>query len=64
MNCVRVTAANRAETVARAADVLTRGGVIILPTDTVYGIACHPDFPDALRRIYHDNAAELFSLGD
>ena len=52
MNCVRVTAANRAETVARAADVLTRGGVIILPTDTVYGIACHPDFPDALRRIY------------
>ena len=31
-----------------AADVLLRGGVVILPTETVYGVACHPDFPAAL----------------
>ena len=34
-----------------AADVLLRGGVVILPTETVYGVACHPDFPAALERI-------------
>lgn len=35
----------------RAAEILRHGGVIILPTDTVYGLACHPDFPEALDRI-------------
>ncbi len=36
---------------AIAAEVLKRGGVVIVPTDTVYGVACHPDFPEALDRI-------------
>ena len=58
MKSACVTAANRAEVVAEAADILLRGGVIILPTDTVYGIACHPDFPDALRRIYRIKARD------
>ena len=58
MKTVRVTPANRAETIAAAARILTQGGVIILPTDTVYGIACHPDFPDALRRIYRIKARD------
>lgn len=35
----------------RAAEILRHGGVVILPTDTVYGLACHPDFPEALDRI-------------
>ncbi len=58
MKLVRVTAANRAEIVAEAAGILSRGGVIILPTDTVYGIACHPDFPESLQRIYHIKARD------
>lgn len=58
MKTVRVTSANRAETIAAAARILTQGGVVILPTDTVYGIACHPDFPDALRRIYRIKARD------
>lgn len=33
------------------AQCLLRGGVVILPTDTVYGLACHPDHPEALERI-------------
>ncbi len=52
MKSVRVTDANRAEVVAEAAGILSRGGVIILPTDTVYGLACHPAFPESLQRIY------------
>ena len=52
MKSIRVTAANHAEVVAEAAGILLRGGVVIFPTDTVYGLACHPAFPDALQRIY------------
>ena len=37
--------------IAQAQAVLARGGVVIVPTETVYGVACHPDFPEALERI-------------
>lgn len=35
-----------------AAAVLMSGGVAVIPTDTVYGLAAHPDFPDAVERLY------------
>jgi len=35
-----------------AADVLNAGGVAVIPTDTVYGLAAHPAFPDAVARLY------------
>lgn len=50
---------------AEAATVLLRGGVVILPTDTVYGVACHPTFPEALERIRamkRRDAAKPFQL--
>ena len=28
------------------------GGVAVIPTDTVYGLAAHPDFPEAVSRLY------------
>ena len=34
------------------ADVLKNGGVAVIPTDTVYGLAAHPDFPAAVERLY------------
>ena len=37
--------------IARAADILNAGGVVIIPTDTVYGIAAHPQHPEAVQRI-------------
>ncbi len=37
------------ETVAR---ILLAGGVAVIPTDTVYGLAAHPDFPRAVERLY------------
>ena len=55
---VKATASNREAIVREAARILTSGGVIIMPTDTVYGLACHPDFPDALRRIYEIKARD------
>ena len=35
----------------QAAGILNAGGVVIIPTDTVYGIAAHPRHPEALQRI-------------
>ena len=35
-----------------AAEVLNRGGVAIIPTDTVYGLAASPGNSDAVGRLY------------
>ncbi|MDE0803837.1 MAG: L-threonylcarbamoyladenylate synthase [Acidimicrobiales bacterium] len=37
---------------ARVMAVLLEGGVAVLPTDTVYGLAASPDDPAALRRLF------------
>jgi len=37
---------------AAAAETLLAGGVAVIPTDTVYGLAAHPDFPAAVDRLY------------
>ena len=36
----------------KAEEVLNRGGVAVIPTDTVYGLAARPDFPAAVERLY------------
>lgn len=40
------------ERIADAVAALQRGELVIFPTDTVYGLAAHPDFPDAMERLY------------
>lgn len=35
-----------------AADALAHGGVIVVPTDTVYGLAARPDDADAVQSVY------------
>ena len=37
---------------AAAIDVLRRGGLVALPTDTVYGIAVRLDLPDGIGRLF------------
>ncbi|MEO8399392.1 MAG: L-threonylcarbamoyladenylate synthase [Ignavibacteriaceae bacterium] len=49
----------------KAVEVLKNGGVIIYPTDTVYGIGCDIFNKDALERIFqikNDNSSKLFSF--
>ncbi len=49
----------------KAAEVLKEGGVIIYPTDTVYGIGCDIFNKDALQRIYdikNEAGTKLFSF--
>ncbi|MCL2103967.1 MAG: L-threonylcarbamoyladenylate synthase [Kiritimatiellaeota bacterium] len=40
------------DALTQAAEILNVGGVVIIPTDTVYGIAAHPRHPGAVQRIY------------
>ena len=40
------------ESLAQAAAIVRDGGVIVIPTDTVYGVACDPRNAEAIRRIY------------
>ena len=37
---------------AAATKTLLSGGVVVIPTDTVYGLAAPPDFPAAVARLY------------
>jgi L-threonylcarbamoyladenylate synthase len=41
-----------AETADRVAAVLVDGGVVVVPTDTVYGLAACPDDADAVARLF------------
>jgi L-threonylcarbamoyladenylate synthase len=36
----------------RAAEIIAGGGLVVYPTDTVYGLGCAPHDADAIRRIY------------
>lgn len=38
--------------IGRAAEILLSGGLVVLPTDTVYGVAAALDQPDALARVF------------
>ena len=40
-----------------AAEVLRKGGLILYPTDTVWGIGCDATNAEAVERIYRSNAA-------
>ncbi len=39
-------------TVAKAAEILAAGGILIYPTDTVYGIGCSIEQKEAIERVY------------
>lgn len=38
--------------IAKAIDVVKKGGVIIFPTDTAFGIGCRMDDEDAVKRLF------------
>src|SRR3989338_1657657 len=42
----------RGEDLKKAVEVLKSGGIVIFPTDTVYGISCRFDNQKAIKRLY------------
>lgn len=51
MRTLTVTAVDRSSALREATEVLLAGGVVILPTDTVYGLAAHPSHESAVSRL-------------
>ena len=39
------------ESLAQAVEIIRDGGLIVIPTDTVYGVACDPRNVEAIRKI-------------
>jgi len=58
----------REQDIKNAVEVLRRGGVILYPTDTVWGIGCDATNADAVRRVYdikqRDDSKALICLVD
>ena len=56
------------EDIRRAVEVMNQGGVILYPTDTIWGLGCDATNADAVRRIYEikqrTDAKALISLVD
>ena len=42
----------------RCRDILAEGGLVILPTDTVYGLAARADIPEAVERVFEVKGRE------
>ena len=40
------------ESLAKAAEAVARGGLIVYPTDTVYGLGCNPYHGEAVKRVF------------
>ncbi len=40
------------EGIEKAFQIINRGGIVVFPTDTVYGIGCDPYNKDSVRKIY------------
>ena len=58
----------REEDIKNAVEVLRKGGVILYPTDTVWGIGCDASNEEAVRRVYEikqrDDSKALICLVD
>lgn len=40
------------QAIARASEIIRAGGLVVIPTETVYGVACDATNPEAARRIF------------
>ncbi|MCE9615169.1 MAG: threonylcarbamoyl-AMP synthase [Lentisphaerae bacterium] len=49
---ISVDAVGKDAAVARVAARLRAGGLVVIPTDTVYGLAAHPDCPAAVEHLF------------
>ena len=58
----------REEDIRKAVETMRKGGVILYPTDTVWGIGCDATNPEAVKRVYaikqRDDSKALICLVD
>ena len=46
------------ENIVKASKIIKNGGIVVFPTDTVYGIGCNPYDKEAIKRIYKIKSRE------
>ena len=51
-DCLLIIQANDPQALPWALDALERGALVVIPTDTVYGLAARLDRPEALEHLY------------
>ena len=51
------------ESIQKALEVLRSGGIILYPTDTVWGIGCDATNPEAVAKIYEIKKNNLVTDG-
>lgn len=58
----------RDEDIKKAVEVMRKGGVILYPTDTIWGIGCDATNPDAVKKVYEikrrDDSKAMICLVD
>ncbi len=47
------------EGIEKASQIVSRGGIVIFPTDTVYGIGCNPYNKEAVEKIYKIKSRDI-----
>jgi L-threonylcarbamoyladenylate synthase len=45
--------------IVKASKIIKNGGIVVFPTDTVYGIGCNPYNKEAIQRIYKIKSREI-----
>ncbi|MGB3796753.1 MAG: L-threonylcarbamoyladenylate synthase [Alteraurantiacibacter sp.] len=61
MNSKQPTISPDAKGIARAASILRDGGLVVMPTETVYGLAARADSADAVAQIYRTKGRPDFN---
>ncbi len=47
------------EGIEKASQIINQGGIVVFPTDTVYGIGCDPYNKDSVRKIYEIKSRKI-----
>jgi len=47
------------EGIEKASQIINQGGIVVFPTDTVYGIGCNPYNKDSVRKIYEIKSRDI-----
>ena len=47
------------EGIEKASQIINQGGIVIFPTDTVYGIGCNPYNKESVKKIYEIKSRDI-----
>ena len=57
-DCVLKVSCNK-EGIEKASEIISKGGIVIFPTDTVYGIGCNPYNKESVEKIYKIKSRDI-----